>query len=182
MNPDPAQLHKLARERWLASETEDPLAERYSAAMESILTGSGHGAARPLTWARCLLRYEMFTAARGSAPRDGIRAETSVDGVERRLGGWARYQRRSADRINAYQRARLDVSPAFAWDERASAWQRSLRACLEHRMRTGELPHLNGMDPIEFALARWLGRQLRALQQGQLEEFRAQQLNDLLGR
>lgn len=181
MKLTPAQLHDLATDRWLTSQPDDPLAARYYAAMKAMLTDGGTVPARPLAWARSILRYEQFTTAQDRTPRQKIRRDASSSDSERHLGEWARYQRRSIDRLNAYQRARLDVSPAFAWDVQASAWERSFRACVAHRVRTGELPHLDHTDPKEFALARWLGRQLRELQQGRLEQWRAQQLTELLG-
>lgn len=180
MNPD--HLHNLARRQWLAIEPDDQYAARYAAAMEATLTSSGKAAPRPRAWITALLEYEDFTAREQRAPRESTRARATLSDDERHLGEWARYQRRFEDRLNAYQRARLDVSPAFAWDIRASAWHRSLQACLVHRARAGELPRLNGSDGEEFRLARWLGRQLRELQLGRLDATRANQLKELLRR
>ncbi len=181
-NLNPAHLHNLAKARWLASEPNDPQAARYAAAMEAILINEGQIPARPRVWIEALLGYEHWTAAEHRPPRENTRARETLSDHERHLGEWARYQRRFEERLNAYQRARLDLSPAFSWDIRASAWQQSFQACLAHRARTGELPRLNGADRQEFDLARWLGRQLRDLQLGRLEERRADRLRELLRR
>ncbi|MBM7827694.1 helicase associated domain-containing protein [Microbacterium aurum] len=129
-----------------------------------------------------MLLYEAFTELEGRTPRESTRARATLSDDERHLGEWARYQRRHEKQLNVYQHARLDVSPAFAWDIRAAAWERSFETCLAHRARTGKLPRLNGADPEEFALARWLGRQLRELQLGRLDATRGRQLEALLRR
>lgn len=99
---------------------------------------------------------------------------------ERNLGEWARYQRRFEDRLNAYQRARLDVSPAFDWDPLEHIWNERFAACVAFFEKTGTLPRLNAADTAEFTLARWLGRQLHRLKTGRLEQKRADALHRLL--
>ncbi len=89
----------------------------------------------------------------GRAPRENTRARTTLGDEERRLGEWARYQRRFEDQLNAYQRARLDVSPAFDWDPLESVWRTNLAACVTFVKDMGDLPRLNGEDAREFALA-----------------------------
>ncbi|WP_134562286.1 helicase associated domain-containing protein [Cryobacterium glucosi] len=99
---------------------------------------------------------------------------------ERHQGEWARYQRRFEEKLCLYQTIRLDISPAFEWDPHEHAWQTNFAACIQHVQTYGKLPHLNGADKVEFALARWLGRQLRQQQRGAQPAGRAAQLATLL--
>ncbi|WBM79880.1 hypothetical protein KIV56_17190 [Cryobacterium breve] len=138
------------------------------------------GSKRADNWEAALHRYEEFARTHGHTPRENTRDRASLPGVERRLGEWARYQRRYADTLTSFQKIRLDVSPAFNWDPLDSVWQARLADCVRHVRDTGRLPYLNGADPAEFALARWLGRQLRQLQTGTLRTDRAVRLTELL--
>ena len=79
-----------------------------------------------------------------------------------------------------FQILRLDLSPAFEWDPHDHAWQENFDDCVQHDDLTGKLPYLNGADWREFALARWLGLQLRQLQMGTQSESRAAQLAVLM--
>src|SRR5690606_11133766 len=99
---------------------------------------------------------------------------------ERRLGEWARYQRRFEADLTGYQRARLCVSPAFEWDPWEANWERQLDGCRQYFAREGRLPILTGTDPAEFRLARWLARALRQRQNGRLDSQRSKALAELL--
>ena len=178
MNYD--HLHTLADAIRRAIAPDDPAAARYADAAHRVLTGAPTVHARPTKWINTLHRYEHFWEERNRAPRENTRARHTLTADERHLGEWARYQRRYEEQLNAYQRARLEVSPAFEWDPRAANWQRNLTACHLHRLRTGDLPRLNRDDSTEFALARWLGRQLLRLQYSQLHPDRARRLEGLL--
>jgi len=175
-----AHLHALADTIWRATDPDNTAAARYADAAAAHLAGAPGRHVRATNWITTLHRYEQFWDAHGRTPRENTRARHTLTDDERHLGEWARYQRRYEERLNLYQRARLEVSPAFEWDLRAANWHRNLTSCHLHLLRTGTLPRLNGDDPIEFALARWLGRQLRRLQQGQLDSAHAVQLNRLL--
>ncbi|HWL77594.1 hypothetical protein [Microbacterium sp.] len=175
-----AHLHALADTLWRITDPDDPHAARYSDAAHRLLTGASPRHARPSNWITTLHRYETFFEDHGRAARENTRARHTLTDDERHLGEWARYQRRYEDHLNPYQRARLEVSPAFEWDPRSANWHRNLTSCHLHRLRTGGLPRLNGDDPDEFALARWLGRQLHRLQHGQLDPLRAERLHALL--
>lgn len=178
MNHD--HLHALADSIWRATDPDNSAAARYARAVIAHLTGAPVRQVRATNWITSLHQYEQFWDAHGRTPRENTRARHTLPDDERHLGEWARYQRRYEERLNPYQRARLEVSPAFEWDLRAANWHRNLTACHLHRLRTGTLPRLNGDDPIEFALARWLGRQLRRLQTGHLDPTHTEQLNTLL--
>ncbi|WP_409046900.1 hypothetical protein AB2L57_09260 [Microbacterium sp. HA-8] len=52
--------------------------------------------------------------------------------------------------------------------------------CVRFFERTCVVPRLNASDGAEFALARWLGRQLHRLRIGSLEQNRAEAINWLL--
>ena len=158
----------------------DAAAGRYAAAASRVIAGKEPEHRRAAHWVRTLHAYEAFWEGSGRTPRENTRARHTLHADERHLGEWARYQRRFEEHLNAYQRARLEVSPAFTWDLRRANWERNLIACHAHRQRTGELPRLTAKDTDEFALARWLGRQLRRLQLGQLEPQQAQRLGELL--
>lgn len=99
---------------------------------------------------------------------------------ERHLGEWARYQRRFEGGLNAYQRARLDVSPAFEWDPLDRAWNERFEECERFVAAHRTLPRLHAADRAEFVLARWLGRQLLRLRNGRLERARTQKLLRLI--
>ena len=135
---------------------------------------------RSTNWVRALIRFEDFTRCEGRTPRENTRVRGSIPSPERRLGEWARYQRRFEDGLSAYQRARLDVSPYFEWDIGESTWKSRFDACVRFRLKHGRLPVLTKRDDEEFSLARWLGRQLRALQLGMLGAERASRLEKLL--
>ena len=131
-------------------------------------------------WVVKLHRYEDFWRSEGRSPRENTRDLSTLPGAERRLGQWGRYQRRFEENLCRYQEIRLDISPAFRWDPLEEAWQARLDACSKHRDTTGRLPYLNSSDPVEFALARWLGRQLRQLQRGTQPSTRAERLTAFL--
>ena len=128
---------------------------------------------RARKWVKKLHSYEEFWRVEGWSPRENTRDLSTLPSAERRLGQWGRYQRRFEENLCRYQEIRLDVSPAFRWDPHEEAWQARLDACIRHRQITGRLPYLKSNDPVEFALARWLGRQLRQLQRGTQLPIRA---------
>lgn len=174
-------LHALADSLRLAQGADDLAGANYSLTEAAILHGSNayHRAAE---WVLSLHRYELFWQEHGRAPREKTSARSTLDPDERHLGEWARYQRRHRHRLNSYQLARLEVSPAFEWDPREAEWQRMFDATRGHARTHGELPRLNRDDPTEFALARWLGRQLRLLQRGALTDSRGERMHELLRR
>jgi hypothetical protein len=135
---------------------------------------------RAANWAAALYRYEEFWRLNGHSPRENTRNRSSLPPEERRMGEWARHQRRFDDRLSSFQKIRLDISPAFEWDPLESVWQAHLAECGQHVRTTGRLPYLNAADPAEFALGRWLGRQFRQLQTRTLPDSRAAQLTVLL--
>ncbi|WP_448711954.1 hypothetical protein [Microbacterium profundi] len=104
----------------------------------------------------------------------------SLSAEERNLGEWARYQRRFEDQLNAYQRARLDVSPAFEWDPLEALWRARFIECLSFVQANRRLPRLHADERVEFVLARWLGRQMQRLQTGRLDQKRTDELQGLL--
>jgi hypothetical protein len=180
---DRALLYAKAVELWGVDSDSDPRSARYAAADE-YYAGSQAGVAptarRAENWIAGIHRYEDFWRDTGRSPRENTRDRTSLPSAERRLGEWARYQRRFDARLCRYQEIRLDLSPAFAWDPHEHAWQESFDGCVRHFRAAGHLPYLNRADPVEFALARWLARQLRQLQTGILPANRAARLAVLL--
>jgi len=135
---------------------------------------------RANTWVVKLHRYEDFWRVEGRSPRENTRSLSTLPIPERRLGQWGRYQRRVEENLSRYQEIRLDVSPAFRWDPHEEAWQARIDSCIQHREATGRLPYLNSTDPVEFAHARWLARQLRQLQRGTQPPTRAVRLTAFL--
>jgi hypothetical protein len=162
----------------------DPLSIRFSEAERSLLGLAPESPVRPgarqLNWVRKLHDYEEFTYRYGRTPRENTRNHTALPAAERRMGEWARYQRRTEDELCTFQKARLDRSAAFEWDPQEAGWEAQLAACILHAKSTGRLPFLNSADPIEFASARWLGRQLRQLQAATLRPNRAIRIKGLL--
>jgi len=180
--PTPEQLHARALAVWEPHDPDDTVAARYASAEASMLAGRHTGHRRAERWVTALHRYEHFWRSSGHRPRENTRARSTLPAAERRMGEWARYQRRFENKLNSYQHARLDVSPAFTWHPWGTTWQANLTACLDFLERAGRPPRLNHRDDHEFALARWLGRQLHRLQQGQLPADRARALDALLHR
>jgi hypothetical protein len=135
---------------------------------------------RQLNWVRKLHAYERFTHCHDRTPRENTRNRQALPAEERRMGEWARYQRRLGEELCNFQRARLDVSGAFEWDPQEAAWDAQLNECIRLAARSGRLPILSSADPVEFASARWLGRQLQQLQSGTLLPNRADRIRDLL--
>lgn len=155
--------------------------DEYMLAEESLSSGSAQGISRRAhNWVLRLRDYERFWLEHDRAPRENTRDRSALPAPERRLGQWARYQRRFEHDLTDYQRYRLDISPAFSWDPRKTRWQRNYDACVEHVSRTNRLPALTASNRSEFVLARWLGRQLQAVQNRRLAEPRLTALNSLL--
>lgn len=177
---DDKELHALADALRMTIDPHDHEGLRYSDAASRLLTQQKALYPRATKWSMALLGYERFYRDHGRRARENTRARHTLGDVERHLGEWARYQRRFESRLNAYQLARLEVSPAFDWDPRGATWDRQLAGCVEHRRRTGRLPTHAVSDPTELALARWLARQLRSLQKGRLDPDRAGRLSLLL--
>lgn len=178
--PTPADLHARADAIWRPVCPGDAGANIYSATAAAMLAGTAVRSPRAAKWVHSLDRYEDHWRERGHAPRENTRARHTLPPEERRLGEWGRYQRRFEDQLNAYQRARLDVSPAFEWDPLGRQWRERFAACVRFVDRRGTLPRLSASDREEFALARWLGRQLFRLQAGSLDEARVHELHRLL--
>ncbi|WP_193510187.1 hypothetical protein [Cryobacterium sp. BB736] len=135
---------------------------------------------RQLKWIQKLHDYEHFTTVHGRRPRESTRAKVTLPAPERRMGEWARYQRRNRQLLRHYQVARLTQSPAFAWDPQSADWHAALQACRQYVIVNGRLPYLNSADRAEFTAARWLARQLRQLQDGTLLPDRAEELQGFL--
>ena len=135
-----------------ATPSED--ADVYSTTAAAVLEGLATKLARAAKWVHTLHRYEDHWLHCGHAPRENTRARHTLTADERRLGEWGRYQRRFEDQLNAYQRARLDVSPAFEWDPLGRHWRERLAACARFVDHRGALPRLSAVDRDEFGLAR----------------------------
>jgi len=136
--------------------------------------------ARAITWVTRLHAYEAHWLSAGRPPREHTRDLSTLPAWERRLGEWARYQRRFERELAAFQRERLDRSPAFVWDPNEASWDKALNEAIRIVVSQGRLPYLNGADRTEFALARWLGRQLRLRKVGALSARRETLLDALL--
>lgn len=187
-------LHLHAVRRWPVGVLWDDRSEAFREVGERFAVGVNVpiiGPPRIANWFTTLGLYEEFWWLHRRTPREKTRNPATLPGEERRLAEWARRQRRSApqlythiprsaQKLCTYQVLRLDVSPAFAWQAQQAAWDAMLESCERHRRRTGALPRLNGDSAEEFALARWLGRQLRQLQHGGLNEERDAKVRALL--
>ena len=181
--PTPEELHRRALQRWRANTEPDTASEPY--VLADMVVTFGIETEQPpskwaINWARALRRYEQFWCDVGRSARENTKIRATLPTSERLLGEWARYQRRFEDHLTAFQEIRLEVSPAFSWDPVDSAWNARLDACRRHVEKTGRLPFLNGDNAVEFALARWLNRQLHQLQIGTQPPARAARLSELL--
>ncbi|MFP7834660.1 helicase associated domain-containing protein [Marisediminicola sp. LYQ134] len=178
------ELHDVAVAAWLSDTAGDDVeSERYvlaSAAAIGKTVGGQAAMRRPLNWAKALLAYEAWALERGVTPRENSRLRSTVPQDERHLGEWARYQRRHETNLTPFQRARLDASPVFAWDLLEDAWWRQSDEVVKFVMERGRLPALRQADQAEFALARWLNRQLGSLRRGTLPSSRARRLEEVI--
>ena len=138
-----------------------------------------HGEKLAYRWARELLAFENFVTEHGRTPRESAYAGT-IPRFERRLAGWARYQRRFPGRLSRFQFLRLEVSPAFRWDPQEATWFDTLVECNQFLVGAGSLPRLHQANPTEKRLARWLNRQLRYQRSGTLPPTRAAAIDLLL--
>ncbi len=178
-------LHEAAKTRWQKLFDDDPdRSILYLRAEARTFTGQylprTGGVQRAQNWVMALHRYEAFWDTHSRTPRENTRNRTQLPADERRLGEWARYQRRFENSLCLYQRIRFDLSPAFVWDPHDSAWHRKWEQCVGLLEQTGRLPYLNSADHTEFDLARWLGRQMHHHQKGTLPEQRRRRLHELL--
>jgi len=138
-----------------------------------------HGERLAYRWARELLAFENFVTEHGRTPRESAYAGT-ISRLERRLAGWARYQRRFPGRLSRFQFLRLEVSPSFRWDPQEAMWFDTLAECNQFLGATARLPRLHQANPTEKRLARWLSRQLRYRRSGTLSQTRAAAIDLLL--
>jgi hypothetical protein len=182
----PRELHEKARRRWQETQRTDTESERDEAAGRAVVSELPivweGPTSRAMNWAQALEAYEMFwrTSRPRRAPRENSRNRSSLSRAEGKLGEWARYQRRFQDRLSEFQTIRLTVSPAFQGDPVEAAWMTHLEQCRLHYVTRRRLPLLNGDNAEEFALARWLNRQLRQMQMGTQPPTRAALLAELL--
>jgi hypothetical protein len=180
------QLHAAAVELWWEEHPDDPSSERDVEASHSIAftqpPGAGTTSRRALAWAQRLRTYEDFCLEAQRTPRENTRNRVPLPAEERRLAEWARYQRRFESHLSDFQRVRLDLSPAFEWDPVSSAWARRFAECSTQINELHRLPYLNSADTQEFALARWLNRQLRRQLTGTLSPHQSAALAELIKR
>jgi len=181
MPHSPRTLYIFASALWAETADEDQRSVLYEAAEEKTTRDSGAPVpARQFRWIRRLHAYEKFWAEDGRSARENTRNRATLPADERRLGEWARYQRRFEAELSEYQRLRLDVSPAFDWDPQEASWRKNMTACLSFLDRTGSLPRLDPTNRDQFALARWLARQFRLFQTGALPTVREEAIARLV--
>jgi len=183
--PTPLELHHHALNLLGAQSgaPADPALALDILAGETIADGKPssdtHGEKLAYRWATELLAFENFATEHGRTPRESAHAGT-IPHHERRLAGWARYQRRFPGRLSRFQLARLEVSPAFRWDPQEAAWFETLAECNQFLGAAGRLPRLHQANPVEKRLARWLNRQLRYQRSGTLPQKRTAAIDLLL--
>jgi hypothetical protein len=178
------QLHVAAVELWHDEYPDDVASVRDVAASHSIAftipASADTTSRRALSWAQRLRAYENFCREAMRTPRENTRNRASLPAEERRLAEWARYQRRFESHLSDFQRVRLDLSPVFEWNPFGSAWARRFSECRIQINELHRLPYLNSADTQEFALARWLNRQLRRQLTGTLSPHQSAALAELI--
>lgn len=177
---DPTGLHTAAVQRWNDTNPTARTGDALISAEAELIAGHAVTEPRPRKWVLALYRYELLWRSTGRTPRENTRARGTLTAEERRLADWARYQRRTEQDLTTYQLIRLDASPAFRWDPRGEHWQSRLNACITFHGVEGRLPMLSSSSPDEFALARWMGRQMRRRQQHELSPEQAAALDALM--
>jgi hypothetical protein len=182
--PTPRQLHDAAVIESAKHPDTDPRVESYQLVDLLIAIDRDHeviaGMRWEFKWAGKMADYEEFWRQKGKAPRQKGGEATPVPKAERRLGRWARYQRRFEGRLCRFQLARLDVSPVFVWDPRQQQWDKRLKELTNFVEKRKSLPRLTYLDEEQLKLARWLGRQLAALRDGTMPEKRRGPFTELL--
>ena len=180
----PEELHSKAFARYTQGENGDDRSVLYAQADERVANRSEPvrrvGTKWPANWATALHEYEGFWREHGRRPREHTRNRATLPAEESGMGCWARYQSRFEGKLCQYQRIRLDISPAFEWDIHEGDWQKALDACIGHFQKAGRRPYLNRSDRTEFALARWLNRQLLHLKNDTLSKNRAERISTIL--
>ena len=178
--PSASVLHELAEKR--VGGGDEVGADLFREAM-SVACGNGEGkiAARPSRWVRVLLASEAHIRDTGQKPRENTRNMASLPASERRLAEWARRQREEWVRLTPYQRARLEVSPAFSLDRQQQRWDAQVRACFHFVVsHDGRLPALSRVNPVEYGLARWWRLQVTLMSTSRLPSSRAAAIEELL--
>lgn len=131
-------------------------------------------------------QLERFVAEHGRLP---TRRDATEDATTSWLIDWIRYQRRSADRLSTYQRARLALIPGWSFSPRHDSWADSLHDYEIFVRDLGRVPRRSAPDRSERRLALWHRNQKIRVAEGRDCDHRAdlfRQLNlrvaDLLGR
>ena len=162
-------LHQKAANRTSAIRSQDDKSACGFERAERFLLGLRRRAPRrtPLNWVLRLHQLEAFHRSVGRPP--SRRADTPD---ERALAAWVRRQRDRGN-LTAFQRARLDVSPAFTRSTHDSAWIRRATQLRNIILTTGEPPRWLETDPEQYQLRQWWTRQLHALRDNSLAPRRA---------
>lgn len=127
----------------------------------------------PLNWVTRMHELEHFQMVNDRLPSRGAR-----DSKERALAAWARRQR-DRDDHTVFQRARLDVSPAFTENSHDAAWLARAARLRDVILTTGEPPRWLDSDPEQYRLREWWTRQLHQLRYGALAPHQAAIITEL---
>lgn len=168
MHPQPEAL-RLLHMRW----ADEAIRRRFAPtdAVQHYLA-----AVRPRTaskrhrrWIEACQRLEAHVAAYGTLPT--LRSTEHLPGAKEMVQ-WIRYQRRNADRLSAYQRARLELLPGFSWSPGEEAWLSALQNYEFHVRAHRRRPSRRSIDAAEAGLAIWARNQRRLARLGQLSTDR----------
>lgn len=117
----------------------------------AIAEGLPRPVGRAATW--CGKAHELTETAREltRCPRYGE--------VDFALYTWVAYQRRTAERLNGFQVAFLELIPAWSWAAQEDAWDARLDEVSAFVAAEGRAPRSRSKDATERQLARWVERQ-----------------------
>lgn len=168
MHPHPEAL-RLLHKRWAEEAIRRRFAptdavQHYLAAVRPTLASK-----RDRRWVETCLLLEEHVAIHGTLPTN-----RSTEGLPEavRLVEWIRYQRLNADRLSAYQRARLELLPGFSWSPGEEAWLTALQNYEFHLRTHRRRPSRRSADVEEARLAVWFRNQRSLARQGRLSSDR----------
>lgn len=175
MHPHP-EAFRLLHKRWADEAMRRRFAptdavQHYLAAVRPRTASKRH-----LRWAEACQRLEAHVAAYGTLPT--LRSTEHLPGAKEMIQ-WIRYQRRNADRLSNYQRARLELLPGFSWSPGDEAW---LSALQNHEFFVREncrLPSRRSADDEEARLAIWFRNNRSLARKGRLSPDRLGMLLEL---
>lgn len=136
---------------------------------------------RDLVWIERYCTLVRFVARMERMPREVANPVDAEEIEEKRLSGWARYQRRRKERglLPVWQRELLEQMPEFSWDPLGDQWDEWFEKLQTFLVEEGRMPRYRTNIMEERALAAWVHKQRFLHGQGALTPGRIVALRSL---